>query len=355
MLNRKLEFGPHSPFDPEERNTISAFWDFVRHSSHEKAEDYLETVQAHVHRTDGVGAALLNYPPVFREKQLGPKRRSVSTLVDLLATATDANFEMFLPTRALVGRSLLMAELNTWRLLHLICQQIFGEPENLVETELHPIHAQVHQWLHGCVHTKLTEEVLGSICMDGSMERRIRIEAVRSLVHLWENRLTYRVRNFFPLLEATWNARRRIRVSVGTRLGVSEIFRLIQAGCPDQFMEYFSRPFLTKDEQEAFQEFLMGVSTEKLQTLEQWLQEQGRTSISPEEAPAEIGHVAPRDLRYSGVRAYEFYRGRYLQAAARRLKNLPGPKKTAEEYVMIYFLDQETRQPQGVDPRAGAA
>ena len=36
---------------------------------------------------------------------------------------------------------------------------------------------------------------------------------------------------------------------------------------------------------------------------------------------------------------YHFYRERALQAAARRLRRLPGPKHTAEEYMLLYFLE----------------
>ena len=175
------------------------------------------------------------------------------------------------------------------------------------------------------------------------MDRSVRAKAVAALAKLWENRLTYRVRDFFPLLEATWEARRRIRVSVGTMLGVSEIFRLLQVGCDPRFVDYFSRPRLTEDERQAFQEFLIGVPTEKITSLSQLMKDEGKTCLSPEEAAEALAFGKPRpERRTSGaVSAYEFFRVRYLEAAARRLKDLPGPRRTAEEYVMIYFLDQQ--------------
>ena len=37
---------------------------------------------------------------------------------------------------------------------------------------------------------------------------------------------------------------------------------------------------------------------------------------------------------------YLFFVKRHLEAHARRIRNLPGPKRTAEEYVMVYFLEQ---------------
>jgi hypothetical protein len=37
---------------------------------------------------------------------------------------------------------------------------------------------------------------------------------------------------------------------------------------------------------------------------------------------------------------FEFFLSRHLQAAARRQADLPGPKRTAEEYVMLHYLEQ---------------
>ncbi len=39
---------------------------------------------------------------------------------------------------------------------------------------------------------------------------------------------------------------------------------------------------------------------------------------------------------------YEFFRSRYVQSLARKLGKQPGPKRTAEGYAMVYFLEQMT-------------
>jgi len=338
MAGPPLDFSATSPFDVEEQDCLRRLVAALADSGTKDAARILETVAATVARVDSLAQALGHWPPIFSEPVLGTRRRSLETLVDLLASATDANFDMYLPTRALVGRALLMAEFSAWRQFLHVAEELLdpGDPAARVLQE------EIDHWLHSCVHVKIAEELLGAVSMDSSTPRRVRTGAVRALSTLWENRLTYRVRSFFPLLEETWNARRRIRVSVGTMLGVSEIFRLMQAGCDERFVEYFCRPRMTVDEQGAFQEFLIGVPTEQIQSLEQLMAEEGRSSLSPEETAA-VAYSAPtREQAHPGVRAYEFFRERYLQAAARRLKGLPGPKKTAEEYVMTYYLDQET-------------
>jgi len=355
----ELHLGPDSPFDPEEIRTVHRLLGAIEASDHPDRQAFHRGVRDHVHRTEAVAEALAAYPMVFHETRLGERRRSLESLVEVLAGATDANFDMFIPTRALVGRALLMAELNCWRMMYHVSGEL--ETRSRVHPELSAIRAEVDRWLHDCVHVKITEEILGAVTMDPERPFRIRERALRYLAQIWEDRLTYRVRNFFPLLDAAWTARRRIRVSVGTLLGVSEICRLIQAGCPPEFVDYFSRPEMSEDERLAFQEFLIGVPTEELGNLERLMEETGRTSLSPEETAAALHreHDPARrphgDDRHPGVQAYELFRERYLQAAARRMKHLGGPLRTAEEYLMHYFLGKQSlreREPEG-KPEAG--
>ncbi|TAH34853.1 MAG: hypothetical protein EYC70_13680 [Planctomycetota bacterium] len=338
MAAPALAFSRTTPFDAKERDTIEALYAALAASGHPERLDLLEALRCNVERVDKLAEVLDLWPPVFQEAALGSRRRGVGTLVDRLARASDATVEMMLPTRALVGRALLMAELNAWRLMSVVSEQVLPASDG----RPHPVARQVDEGVYACIHTRIAEDLLQSIGIDALMERRVREKAVLYLVHIWENRLTARVSGFFRLLEATWNARNRIRVNVGTLLGVSEMFRLLQAGCDPEFMAYFARPRLTRDEREAFQEFLIGVSTEQIHSLEQFMAQTGRNALSPEET-AEVLHLqaAGEDENHPAVHSYRFFQERHLQAMARRLKHLPGPKKTAEEYVMIYYLEQE--------------
>ncbi len=337
-----LRFTPHSPFPEEERLTLLRVRDTLAAGGHAAAGEMLEALVRHVERVDGVAQALLPFPPVFRESSLGSRRRDLDTLVELYAQASDADVDVYLPTRALLGRALLMARMNTWRLLDYATEEAVP-PE-------HPsrplVRREVDRALHRCVYAKLTEEVLSAISLDAALARPVRREAVRHLVSIWDGQPSPEVRAFFPLLEAVWNARRQLRVNLGTLLGFSEMMMLLQAGCDPQFVQYFAQARRTTDEHQAFQEFLVGVTSEQILSLEQLMQRTGRTSITREEAEQALGRGARTGpaRAHSGVRAYHFYRERYLQAAARRLRALPGPKHTAEEYLMIYFVEREARR-----------
>ncbi|MFQ5750147.1 MAG: hypothetical protein ACE5H3_11935, partial [Planctomycetota bacterium] len=148
-----LRFGSSSPFDPEEQDVIRALWDAVLGSSHAARDNFLGMIRDSIRRSDAIGTALESYPSLLGEESLGPRHRDLSTLVDLLVQATDANFDMLIPTRAILGRAVVMAELNSWRLFHYVFEEIRpgrGDPA------LNDLGARLDADLHGCVYTKLT-------------------------------------------------------------------------------------------------------------------------------------------------------------------------------------------------------
>ncbi|NQU50030.1 MAG: hypothetical protein HQ519_15375 [Planctomycetes bacterium] len=341
MPSPQLRFGPIDSFSGSERKTIQALWDESLASNHPDKLQMCEFIANNVNRVQKVAEALEAYPSVFEESTLGSRERDMSTMVDHLVQANETNYEMFVPTRALVGRTLVQAELNFWRMARFVGREV----EEYRPGPIALVLTQVDEWLHGCVYTMLAEEVLGSISRDEQNSVELRTLATEKLCSLWEDYLHWAVRDFSPLLQATWTARRRIRVSLGTLLGVSELMRLLQAGCDPEFVEYFARPNPTEDEGLAFHEFLIGVRTEQIRSLEQFMKEVGRSSLSQAEAESALGIQPLRpEQSHGGVKAYRFFRERHLQATARRMRDEPGPRRTAEEYVMIYFLEKELNQ-----------
>ncbi len=321
-----------SPFSERERQAKRVFLERLESSTHPDKDRFEHIFQANLDRISRIRDAMVAYPPVLAESTLGSRQRGLGTLVELLANATDADFEMFLPMRAMVWRSLTMARLNFWRLLRYLADEIEPDDDDLAVI--------IDRRVHACVYLKLVDELLTSLAMDEEVPRPLRNEVVGSMTSLWDSTPSDAVQQFFPLLEAVWEARRKIFVSVGTMLGVSEIMKLLQAGCAPQFVDYFARARMTQDEGSAFQEFLIGVTTEQLTDLESFMQGSGRTCLSPEEAQQALGiNAIPSDNHQAGVSAYQFHRERHLQSAARRLRSLPGPKHTAEEYMLMYFLE----------------
>ena len=327
MNEPPVRYGPHSPFDPQERETIERICNRVKNQAGTQAEELVMAIRRQMVCLEWLGQVLSEYPSPLASQTLGSRHRGLDTLVDSLSHTNPANFEFHVPTRALLGRALVMAESNFYRLLRHICGEIFAGPEGQALRE------EASERLHICLYTKLVEEVLSTIASDDTLDRDVRSKAVVALAQTWERRLNYRVRDFFPLLEATWEARQTVTVTGGTLSGTQEIFELFQAGCDPDFVGFFARPNPTEDELEAFREFLFGTSTEELDRLAHEMAAQGISSIRLHDANASSDRDAATVF-------YEFFRSRHLLALGRRLANLPGPKRTAEGYVMIYYLSR---------------
>ena len=329
MTTFPSRYGPSSPFDKEAQETIERIYWRVVEIEHEDSRALAELVVRRLENLEKLGEVLATYPSPLQEQRLGQLHRGLDSLVESFCTATPANFEFFLPTRAVVGRGIDMAECNFYRLLGHLCSEIIQgeEGEHLRE--------QAVQRLRLRLYSKLSEEVLLDIACDPTLQRAARERAVRSLAQLWDRRLTYRVRDFFPLLESTWEARQRINVTGGTLYGTQEVFELFREGIDPDFVEYFSRDDHSDDEIQAFREFLFGIPYEDLVRLESDMNRNGNASV---------GFVSPAmTTRSEGVLLfYEFFRSRYVQSVARKLGKQPGPKRTAEGYVMVYFLDRMT-------------
>ncbi len=286
------------------------------------------TIESQLQTLSLFGELLTRYPSPLLEQQLDGKRRGLDTLVDSLVSTDQATFPFRAPTQALVGRAMNMAQINFLRLLWHVAGGL-ANPE-----EAAALREQAARKLRASVHCRLVEEVLVDIVLDPLLERPLREQGVRNLAHLWGNRLTWRVHTFFPILAATWEARQRVRVIGGTLAGSCEIVQLLTQGGDAEFVDLLLDQDYGEVEVHAFREFLFGTSSEELERLAQRMAAEGLSSI---ELDSKVGDSA----RDAGSILFEFFRQRLVQCSARRTANLPGPRHTAEGYVMLAWLAKQ--------------
>lgn len=329
-----LTFSPLGPFDEEERQVIGQVVDALAASSHASADRLAAKVEDGIGQLDRLGALLCSYPSMKDEEALGSRRRNLGSLVDMFGRVSPSSLEMYLPTRALVARTLVLGEVNFYRLLRFVCDEAL-EGETLAGLK-----PRVDGHLCHCLYTRLAELVLISIATDTSVARGLRTKAVVSITQVWEQ-ASYRVNDFFPVLEATWDARRHVPATLGTLMGTAEMFRLIEAGCDEEFVDYLVRTERTPDEEAAFREFLFGATTEELRRISEQMTREGKRAIGKADVAKgtklQDACVPDRD---PALALFDFFLSRHLQATARRDRDTPGPKRTAEEYVMLHYLEQ---------------
>lgn len=324
------------PLRPEELELVSRIVAALDACDTDDASESIRAIKHHLQSLALFGELLSRYPSPLTDQVLHGKKRGLETLVDTMVVTDQATFPFRAPTQALVGRTMNMAQINFLRMLwHLAGSLPTGEAAKQVgcEDAFELREAAAHR-LRGAVHTRLVEEVLADIVTDASVARDLRAQGVRSLAHLWGNRLTWRVHDFFPILAATWEARQRVQVIGGSLAGSSELMQLMTKGGDAEFVDLFTESDYGEVELQAFREFLFGTSSEELDRLAQRMATEGLTSI---ELDSRIGEVT----RDAGSILFEFFRTRLVQCSARRVAGLPGPRHTAEGYVMLSWLQKQ--------------
>jgi hypothetical protein len=282
----------------------------------------------------GKAAALIRDTPSISSSWDGGAGRSFSadSLIQELCRVPDYDLDLHIPTKAVLGQAYLIAKINLLKALGYNLDAI-GAPQELRERVEHEV-AQ-------SIYTKLAEELFIAIVTDSSAPALVKTGAGRFLFRIWEERLLIEVDDFAPVLESVWAARSKLLPVLGTMLGTHEVFRLFQEARDKRFLDYFGGDDVEEEQLLAFEEFLFGLSHEEIARLRAHLADEGRACISLEQARTLLGNADTSWThgRNAAQSLYTSYKKRRVNAAHRGLTHATGPKKTAEEYVMIAFLE----------------
>lgn len=259
---------------------------------------------------------------------------SAESLVEVLCHVPDYDLDLHIPTKAVIGQAYLIAKINFLKaLLHALDAAAPvvapGELRQKLEVEIGQ-----------SIYTKLAEELFVSIVTASDTPVKVKSGAAQFLFRVWEERLIVEVDDFAPVLEATWQARSRLLPVLGTMLGTHEVFRLFQEARDHRFLDYFGEDDVEEEQLLAFEEFLFGLSHEDIARIRAHMTDLGRSCVSLHDARTLLGSTEAVWMpELGGPQAlYSSYKKRRVNAAHRALTGARGPKKTAEEYVLISFL-----------------
>ena len=172
-------------------------------------------------------------------------------------------------------------------------------------------------------------------------------KAAQQLVAIWEH-AEIEIDDFCPLLESTWHARNRVNADLGSLLGTSEYVRLVCEDCSEDFLGFFARDEVSLQQKQAFEEFLFDMTFEEVATLRAAMRDQNVDTISVEWAERILRRPIERETvadRIDPIALYRSYFRRQLAADFRIVAGRPGPRRTAEAYMMIYLLDNQSLAP----------
>ena len=314
----------------------------------ELVEQALEAVAAHsttdveilrglIDELKATSGLLDRQRPLRRPTALGGEARDEQTLMDHLCTLDGLSGDLALPLKATLSRTYLLTKINFLRGF-VKATAALGDVPNCVRMA-HDLREELAQ----SIYTLLAEELFLALLRKPDVTRRTKQRAADQLITVWDD-AALEIDDFAPLLESAWHARNRINSAYGTLLGATETFRLVTEDCSPDVIEFFGRDGMSADESAAFEEFLFNMTSEELATLRRAMQQQHLSAASPKWA-AEILGRAIEDLEHSHeidpMALYRSYQRRQLAADFRLMSGAPGPRRTAEGYLMVYLLDQQ--------------
>jgi hypothetical protein len=187
--------------------------------------------------------------------------------------------------------------------------------------------------------TLMAEDVYLSLLEDLTIHIDIRREIAYSLILLWEHRSDHNVESIAPVLNSVWRARRKLAPAFGTMVGTSELL-LLSIDMDDQWRQFMATKLGDNDVSTAMQEYLFGLSYEKIQKLKDILRQQGISAIGRDEVSSFLNEKIPTSYEEDFRSFYILYSVRRDDAAARKRMNLTGPHQTLEAHYMKFILER---------------
>lgn len=314
-------------FDQRERELVAAALDVIEEVEPGESELLRETL----HRLARAAELVQKSPRITGSwESRRAKVTTGETLIELLCAVPEWDLDLHLPMRVIFGHAYLVAKINFFKGLCYGLEAVHAPDDLRERAELE---------LGQSIYSKLAEELFISIVTEPRGEARVKKAAARFLMRIWEDRLESEIDDFAPVLESIWRARNKVRPVLGTMLGTSEFFGLLRECSDTRFLDYFDAE-LPEEQVQAFEEFLFGLSWEQLSMLRDQMQRENSSSISQEQARAATPPSwAPRS---DGPQAlYTSYKKRRVKAQYRAITSAPGPRQTAEVFVMTSFLKRE--------------
>jgi hypothetical protein len=288
-------------------------------------------------------ALLESTRPLRAPTAMGGEARNESTLIDHLITLDGLSGDLMLPLKATLSRTALLTKINFLRAFIKATTAVAlghstdggGEVARLI----HDLNEELAQ----SIYTLLCEELFLALLRKPDVASATKRRAADQLITIWDDS-TLEIDDFAPLLESAWHARNRISSDFGCLVGATETFRLVCEDCSPEVLEFFVRDDMSPGETAAFEEFLFNMTWEELGTLRRKMREEGKNAVSRQWASAVLGRPL-EELEHSReidpMALYRSYNRRQLAADFRLMSGAPGPRRTAEGYLMVHLLDQQ--------------
>ncbi len=319
----------------KQKKLISEIMPIIKEVDPAKAENFQERLDD----LENLAKAIARFPPLLEKHELVGGTRTPTSLIDSLIHHQDAgDFTLQLPSKAMLGKSLLVARMHTFSSLSKYTKHLEGYEDYSKAFETETIN---------CMFSLLIEDVYLNLIRDVTQPIEFRREWALSLLLLWDHWNDHTGEDVAPVLQSVWSARRKLAPAFGTMMGTSELL-LISMQMDDQWINFIKSRMGDKGVTQAMEEFLFGISYEQICELRRILKEKGIPAIGRDEVSNFLGVHVKADAGLDYRDFYTLYTVRRDNARSRLRLKLEGPQKTLEDY-FIEFIAIQNKEKQNND------
>lgn len=311
---------------PKEKILYAQFMELLK----EKSPERVEVIEGRIADLTKLAEAVERFPSLLARHDLPGGIRTPDMLIDsLIKHQSKGDSTLQLPSKAILGKGYMVAKIHTFSSISKISEQIEAPFALTNALQLETI---------TMMFSLLAEDVYIDLINDGTLPLEFRREWGLSLLLLWDHRNAQTVESVAPVLQQVWAARRRLAPAFGTMMGTSELI-MMSMQMDEQWISFIKSKLPIPEVTQAMEEFLFGISTEQISTLKNILRERGIASINRDEVSSFLGEHVKADAGLDYRDFYSLYTVRRDNARTRDRMKLPGPKKTLEDYFIMYVTE----------------
>ena len=287
---------------------------------------------------EALASAINRFPSLLERHSIIGDIRTPTSLIDSLIEHLDGgDSTLQLPSKANLGKGLLIAKIHTLSSLTRQANHL-GEEKLYKELESETISS---------MFSLLVEDVYLNLIRDASQPLEFRREWAMSLLLLWEHWSDQNIEDVAPVLQSVWTARRKLAPAFGTMMGTSELM-MISMQMDEQWIQFIKEKMGEPGVTQAMEEFLFGISYEQIKTLKNTLRTKGISAIGRDEVSKFLGEHVKADAGLDYRDFYSLYTVRRDNARSRGRFKAEGPYKTLEDYY-IQFVTEQNKEKQKND------
>lgn len=323
-------------FTPRQLDLINQVMSVIQTSNSERYNFFINRISD----LGDLATTITKFPSLLEHHELAGGTRTRTTLINsLLKHLDDGDRTLRLPSKAVLGKSLLVAKTHTL--------SNFANSAKHLGPEFDSIAKALDTETNLSMFSLLIEDVYLNLISDTTQPMEFRSEWALSLLLLWEHWNDQNSQTVAPVLQKVWTARRKLAPAFGTMMGTSELL-LISMQMDDEWIRFIKQKMGQDGVSQAMEEFLFGISTEQIQTLRTILKTKGIPAIGRDEVSKFLGEHVKADAGLDYRDFYSMYTVRRDNARARARMKLDGPHKTLEDY-FIQFVTAENKETQNND------